>query len=718
MRFYVLGQLEIVTSRGPVAIRAKRLRALLAILLLNTGQVVPVDRIIEGIWPDQPPRSALENVRTYVSQLRHLLCLADDQDRLQSHPGGYRLVADPEELDLLRFTTLAVDGRQALHSGHHAGAAVLLGEAIDLWRGTPLSELELGPAMRAKTVALEEQRWQVQVDWITARLALGEHAELVAVLRELIGERSLDERLWCCLVTALYAMGRTGEALSAFAEARQIFVTELGIEPGPELRRVQAAVLGGEEIQGGAKLGGPPSFSGTPHQLPVGGMGFVGRDAEHQSVRDLMDTHQHPVVMFSGPPGVGKTATAIAVSTAVAPNFPDGQLYVDLRGSTDSPVDPLDAFGPLLGGLGITPDAVPDNAERRTALYRTLLAERRMLVLLDDAAHARQVVPLLPGPGHSLVVVTSRRWLAGVEAGVHLPLEPLSHDDALTMLAGVIGPRRVDAEPDSASSIVEACGRLPAAIRIVASRLAARPRHSLRVLADRLAVTDNILDELSVDGLSMRRLFDVSYQTLSPRTRACFRLLSQFDAQHITAAGVGEVLRLPVEETDRELEHLLHEGLLSPGTTEDGVPNYHMPAVLHAFAHERFAVEGPAMRPVTGIGRARARTWITPLTERRLSDTERRGRMNTGEQEMCQLIEKLLTGQGREDEHIEVTPQTSLADDGLALTSLELVRLLVNLEERMDVELDDVAIMNASFDNVGDILALLGVSRTPTGRAG
>ncbi len=229
MRFYLLGPLEVTTSAGPLPIRAKRLRALLAILLLNTGKVVSIDRIVDGIWPEEPPRSVVENIRTYVSQLRSLLYEASDRGRLESHPGGYRLLTEPEELDLLRFNSLAADGRRALQLGDHSSATVLLGEAMELWRGAPLPELDLGPAMRAKTIALEEQRWAVQTDWINARLALGEHAELAATLRELIGERPLDEGLWCCLVTALYAMGRTGEALAAFAEARQTFLDELGI---------------------------------------------------------------------------------------------------------------------------------------------------------------------------------------------------------------------------------------------------------------------------------------------------------------------------------------------------------------------------------------------------------------------------------------------------------------------------------------------------------
>jgi len=605
MRFYVLGPLEVMTSAGPVPIRAKRLRALLAILLLNSAQVVSIDRIVDGIWPGQPPRSAVENIRTYISQLRALLHRASGTTRLESHPGGYRLLTDLEELDLLRFTTLAADGRQALQLGDYASAAVLLGEAIELWRGAPLPELELGPAVRAKTIALEEQRWRVQVDWISARLALGEHAELVATLRELIGERPLDESLWCCLVTALYSMGRTGEALSAISDARHTFVTELGIEPGPQLRKIQAAVLGGEEVLGTPRLGsaGPVPGLGTPHQLPASGPGFVGREEELRRVRRLVEkvhsgpAEHVPVVLLSGPPGVGKTATAVAAATEVRSAFPDGQLYVDLRGSTGEALSAADAVANLLNGFGIKPEAIPDSVDRCRSLYRSLLAERRVLVLLDDAAHADQVLPLVPGPGRSLLIVTSRRWLAGVGADAHLSLEPLTTGQALRMLGTAAGPERVESEPAASSAIVEACGRLPQAIRIAGARLAARPNHPLQVLADRLAAEDHLLDELSLDGLCLRELFASSYQSLDPATRSCFRSLGALDSANITAAGLGELLDLPVHAADRELERLVHEGLLSPGLTDHGVPNYYLPTVLHTYARERLAVEGPERRP-------------------------------------------------------------------------------------------------------------------------
>jgi DNA-binding SARP family transcriptional activator len=250
VKFYVLGPLEVVSRGQPVSIPAKRVRSLLGILLLHASQVVSIERIVDGMWPDEPPHSAVENVRTYICQLRILLRQAHQQERLESHAGGYRLMAAPEDLDLLRFSRLSDWGRSTLREGDYARAVVLLGEAMSLWRGAPLPELDLGSAMRAKTVALEEQRWQVQVGWLTARLALGEHAELTATLRELIGERPLDETLWCYLVTSLYAQGRTGEALSAVAEARATFVTELGIEPGPRLRRTQDAVLRGDMLPG------------------------------------------------------------------------------------------------------------------------------------------------------------------------------------------------------------------------------------------------------------------------------------------------------------------------------------------------------------------------------------------------------------------------------------------------------------------------------------
>lgn len=595
MKFYVLGPLDVVASTGPVAIRAKRLRSLLAILLLHADQVVPLGRIIDGMWHTKPPHSAVENIRTYIYQLRSVFHRAGSPGRLESHPGGYRLLVDPEELDLLRFTRLADDGRRAVQLRDHASAAILLGEAIALWRGNPLPELDLGPAIRAKTVAIEEQRWQAQLDWINARLALGEHAELMATLRELLGERPLDENLWCCLVTALYSLGRTGEALDAISQARHTFVTELGIEPGPQLRTLQTAVLRGSEVPGAPGAGAAVPERCPPRQLPARPVGFVGRAKELRQFRRLATRPEPaaggrvPVVLATGPPGVGKSALAVAAATAVGPALPDGQLCVDLRGSSRHPLSPAEAMASLLGGFGLPPEVIPQGLDRRRALYRSLLAERRMLVLLDNAVDAGQVQPLLPGPGGSLVLVTSRRWLAGIEADLHLEIGPLTGDEALRMLGHLIGPHRVAAEPDPAREIVAACERLPAAIRIAGSRLAARPGHPLRILAERLRARDRLLDELSVAGLAIRELLEVSYERLDPAARRCFGALGQLPADQITAAAVGRLLQVSGPVADRQLERLVHEGLLRPGSTHQGTPHYHMPAVLHTYAQERHA---------------------------------------------------------------------------------------------------------------------------------
>ena len=464
-----------------------------------------MENIIDGLWPQDPPRSAVENVRTYVSQLRDILHRPDDgSTRLESHHGGYRLTVAPDQVDLQRFAALANSGRQALQAGDFPRAARLLDDAMQLWRGNPLRELELGPAIRAKTIALEEHHWRVQADWIRARLALDDHVRLVPTLRELLGERPLEETLWCFLVTALYRSGRTGEALTVFAQARRVFISELGIEPGPQLRALQAKVLAGVDL-GQSDVRAPHTDALAPHQLPAPCPGFVGRHLELRHIQKLAEraragAERVPVAAISGLPGSGKTATAIAAAAAALCAFPDGQLFVDLRGSTADPLDPVDALTSMLVGLGVPPDVIPGDLVRCCYLYRSVLAGRRVLIVLDDAAHADQVTPLIPGPGQSMVITTARRWMAGVDADLRLGLMPLDTDEALSMLGNLTGMNRVRHEPASATEIITACCGLPTAIRIAGSRLAARPKLALRHLADRFRESFGMLDEFSLTG--------------------------------------------------------------------------------------------------------------------------------------------------------------------------------------------------------------------------
>lgn len=599
MEFGILGPLSVASGSGPVVIGAKRLRSVLAILLLHPSVTVSMDRLIDGVWPERPPRSAVENIRTYVWQLRCLLDEAGDEGRLESRPGSYRLLAELEELDLLRFTTLVADGRRALQRGSAREAAVLLERAARLWRGDALSELELGPAMRAKTAALDEERRAVELEWISSRLAIGDYAQMAAVLRQLTIERPLDEGLWRYLVVSLYSMGRAAEALSAYAEARSYLVSELGIEPGPELQKAQAAILAGEEIPNvphgrGADLLAPTMI---PRQLPAVDPGFIGRDEAISEICELAGTVQSDaarrgVATISGPPGVGKTATAVAAATSASQDFPDGQLFVDLRGSSDWPLSPADALARVLDGFGLRPSVIPDTMDRRHALYRSLLAERKMLILLDDAGSGSQVEPLIPGQGPSLLIVTSPRLLAGTAADVRINLAPLTSADAIRMLGQLIGQDRVDSERPAALDIVDACARLPLAIRIAGARLAARPEYPLWMFSEWFCLEDHIMDELTLDDLAMRSRLDARYQALDPAARSSFRALGKLRPDAITAGALSEVLRLPARAADRELERLVHEGLLIPGRIRHNIQGYRIPSLLHVYARERLAADG------------------------------------------------------------------------------------------------------------------------------
>jgi predicted ATPase len=462
-----------------------------------------------------------------------------------------------------------------------------------------------GAAVRAKIVALEERRWQVQTEWISARLALGQHDGLVPLLREFIGERPLDENLRGLLMTALYAMGRTGEALAAFTDARQTLIHELGVDPGPELRRVQAAMLRGDVITTAPRDASTVvQYPSIPHHLPPTRLQLVGREAELDDIAALVDEHDPDpakrarVVVISGPPGIGKTAAAAAAAARVSRAFPHGQLYVDLGGSSgDQPLSVDDAIASLLTGFGIAPETTSERGERCRSLYRLLLAERRMAVVLDDAADAAQVLLLIPSSGQSLVIVTSRRYLAGIGCDLRLKPEALSDEDGLHLLRAIVGAKRVVAEPAAALAIVRACGGLPSAIEIAAARLAALPGHRLQFLADRLAVRDRVLDELSLDGLSLTDSFATSYISLDTRSQRCFRTLGMLDPDYITGKDLAEPLKLSVRSADRQLEHLVHEGLLQPALADQDGPKYRMPTVLHAYARTRLSMEGAGLRP-------------------------------------------------------------------------------------------------------------------------
>jgi Bacterial transcriptional activator domain/NB-ARC domain len=408
-------------------------------------------------------------------------------------------------------------------------------------------------------------------------------------LRTVVYERPLYESLWRMLATALHSLGRRDEALRACSDARSALVEQLGIEPGPDLKQVQRAVLNGEEPPEppGPAVAAAPAAAVAPSQLPPVCAGFVGREEELARIGELIAEtaaraeDRVTVIALHGPPGVGKSATALAAATAAKAGFPDGQLYVQLGGSTE-PVAPEDALGTLLSGFGSAVEHLPRSLEGRCSLYRSLLADRRMLVVLDDAANSTQLAPLMPG-GRSVVILTSRRWLAATPADANIQLGPLSQTESMDMLRGMVGAARVDSDAESAAAITDECGHMPLAVHVAGSRLSARPE-PLSSLADRLS-NGSVLDELSIDDLSVRDRYETSYHALDEESQRCFRTLSSLDPQLVTAPAVADRLGVSVHAADRLLEQLVRQGLLI-ACAGQGEVEYRLPQVLHAYAVE------------------------------------------------------------------------------------------------------------------------------------
>ncbi|MDG4798268.1 BTAD domain-containing putative transcriptional regulator [Micromonospora sp. WMMD1082] len=560
-------------------------RLLLAALLLRANDTVGTSELASVLWADQPPPSAAANLRTYVRGLRQLLGGDDRGDRIPAAAGGYLLRVGPDERDLDRFDAAAARGREALAAGDAVRAEVELGGAVELWRGMPLADLPLPPVLARRVAPLQERRLLAEEDYAEAMLQLGAVVEVVHRLRVLLDEHPLRQRAWGQLMLGLYRIGDVAGALDAFRQARQILAEETGLDPAPHLTRLHDDILhhrpgllttppaGPTEPEPGpAAVADLPAPAGPrPEQLPLAVPEFVGRAAELARLDALVDTGGSvPATVIisavSGMAGVGKTTLALHWAHRVAGRFPDGQLYVNLHGYDEADVVfPDDALQGFLEALGVPQARIPASTEARTGLYRSLLASRRMLVVLDNARDAAQVRPLLPGAGGCLVVVTSRDRLAelvAAECAEPLRLDVLSDSESMSLLVGRLGALRLAAEPDAVTDIIAATGRLPLALSMVAARVATHPAFPLDAFAAELHSADARLDALA-DG-DVRRVFSRSYLALSPAAARLFRLLGLHPGPDLTAdaaaalAGVSAAaVRPPLRELTRL--HLLTE---------------------------------------------------------------------------------------------------------------------------------------------------------------
>ncbi|WP_328223028.1 NB-ARC domain-containing protein [Streptomyces sp. NBC_00104] len=607
LEFRLLGPVEAWHGDRPLRLGGPKPRALLAVLLLRAGQVVPADALVDVIWGDEPPDTARALVQTYVSALRRALP-AEAAEAIETRPPGYVMRPGVGRVDLAEFEARTTDGRRASADGDHARAARLLREALELWRGPALGGV--GEALRGEAGRLEEARQAALEERIAAELEVGGHeAELVTELTSLVGARPTRERPRGQLMLGLYRLGRQADALAVYAQGRTALAEELGLDPGPELNRLYEAILRADPALLASTTAVAPQPAAVPRPvslLPPAIGDFTGREEELARVVQGLTGEREamPVVVVSGAAGVGKSALAVQAAHRVAGAYPDGQLYAELHGFSE-PVPPAEVLGRLLRALGADP---PEDTAERGDLFRSLVAGRRILLVLDDANGEAQVRPLLPGSATCGVLVTSRARLGGLVGARRTDLDVLDDERGLELLTRVTGPERTPDDPReqaAARRIVELCGGLPLALRIAGARLATRRHWTPSVLAERLADEHRRLDELSVGDLEVRAGLGLSYRALDECARRVLRRIATLGSADVAVWTVAALSGTPEDEAEEILERLLDAQLIAcPGTDQVGQPRYRLHDLVRVYAAERAETEDPVDDRTAAVGRA------------------------------------------------------------------------------------------------------------------
>jgi DNA-binding SARP family transcriptional activator len=600
--FRTLGPIEIVTGGAPVRVPPGRQTVILGALLLDANRVVSMDQLIDAVWEERPPTTARSQIQICVSALRQLFTRVGVECPIITNPPGYLLRVAEGQLDMQAFGRGVSEADRVAHEGRLTEAVELLRQALALWRG-PAMGGEASPLLRNKAIRLDEDRLNALETCLDLELRLGRHRQLVGEIGGLVQEHPLRERLRGLYMLALYRSGRPADALEAYRAGRRILVDELGLEPSEELRRLEAAILAEDQ---GLQLAVRPQPTAVPtapvvapHQLPADIVDFTGREllvGEAEAVlanraEDGWADRAVPVVLIAGKAGIGKTALAVHVAHRLhRDGFPDGQLFCNLAGTQREPVAASDVLARFLRAYGVPGASIPDSVDERADMYRSLIADKRVLVVLDDVATESQVTPLLPGSGSCAVIVTSRARLTGIPGGRLLDVGVLGAEQALGMLASVVGAERVGREPAAADALVRVVGGLPLALRIVAARLAARPHWSLASMLGRLADERRRLDELAHGDMMMRASLSLTYDGLQPAAARLFRLLGVVAAESVpTWVAAGLLDEDPVESASL-LELLVDTQLLDVvGLDLNGEPRYAFHDIIRLFAGERLA---------------------------------------------------------------------------------------------------------------------------------
>ncbi len=552
--FLLLGPLEVRAHGAPVPLRGHRQRVVLALLLLDMGKVVPTDRLITAVWDDTPPSTARAQVQISISKLRAFLTTLDLPDAIVTHESGYLIQVPDDDLDTTRFRRLVAGGRDAARRGDPTEAASALRQALALWRGDALTGLR-SRLVRAVALTLDEERLAVTEECIDLELELGHHREVIGELRNLVTGHPFREKLHAQLMLALSRDRRQAEALAVYREARRILVEEHGLDPSEQLRALERAILEADPTAVNAPMAEPEQV--RPRQLPARSAVFVGRTDGTQRLIETLAQADGQVVVISGPAGVGKTTLAVEVANQLGDKFPDGQLFARLRRGDNQPAAPDQVLDYFLRSLGVPPVNLPTDREALGGPYRSHLAGKRLLILLDDAAGAWQVEPLLPGDHGVAVIVTSRSALPGLRNAHRFDLDVLPAESSRQLLAEVLGEARVAAEPDSAAAVADACGHLPLALQVAAAKLSARPHWPIFHMASRLGDENRRLDELSLEGAGVRASILISVEALSPPARRLLLLLGSLGATDFGGWVAGPLLDMDVNESHDVLDELI-----------------------------------------------------------------------------------------------------------------------------------------------------------------
>jgi DNA-binding SARP family transcriptional activator/tetratricopeptide (TPR) repeat protein len=588
MEFRLLGPLEARERGRLVDLGTPRVRTLLAALLLQANRVVTIDELVDRMWGDDPPGNPRRTVQTNVARLRLALGGADV---VQTRERGYLIEIDQWQLDLLRFRALV---EQAHPAEDPVRRLRLLDQALALWRGEPLAGLTAESLARDEVPRLAEERLAAQEHLVEVRLALGQHVQLISELTALTARYPLRERLWGHLMLALYRSSRQADALRVYRTLARHLVEELGLDPSDELQRLHRGILAADPalaLPAETPVVVRPSWT-AQCQLPADVSDFVGRTKILDRIEDLLGIGGMPVVTIAGLPGVGKTALGVRAAHRLRSRFPDGQWFVRLGGAT-SPRDPADVLAELLRTSGMDGADIPERLDARAAAYRARLADRRVLLVLDDATGADQLEPLMPGTSGCAVLITSRRSLAGLAARYpahEIPLEVLSPADAQTLLTRILRVGRRRPYTEEVAELAGLCAQLPLALRIAGANLASQPDAAAQRWIAGLR-NGNRLGGLSIAGAAVRSAFDQSYASLEPDPRHLFALLGLVPGPDVSAGAAAALLDTTEEVAEDRLDALVAANLI-----QRHGDRYAFHDLLRLYAAERAAATDDADR--------------------------------------------------------------------------------------------------------------------------